>query len=97
MDTSPLVLVIDDESGSRESMAIAIEKAGTLDSTKVTETLRNMKITTVWGPMAWNEKGQNTEIHSAVVQVLDGKVKVVYPFEAKNADLIYPLPEWGKR
>ena len=56
-----------------------------------------MKITTVWGPMAWNEKGQNTEIHSAVVQVLDGKVKVVYPFAAKNADLVYPFPEWGKR
>jgi branched-chain amino acid transport system substrate-binding protein len=78
-------------------LAAAIEKAGTLDSTKVAETLRNMKITTVWGPMAWNEKGQNTEIYSAVVQVLDGKVKVVYPFDAKNADLVYPFPGWGKR
>jgi len=78
-------------------LAAAIEKAGTLDSTKVAETLRNMKITTVWGPMAWNEKGQNIEIHSAVVQVLDGKVKVVYPFDAKNADLVYPFPEWNQR
>ena len=78
-------------------LAAAIEKAGTLDSTTVAETLRNMKITTVWGPMAWNEKGQNTEIHSAVVQVLDGKVNVVYPFAAKNADLVFPFPEWKKR
>jgi branched-chain amino acid transport system substrate-binding protein len=78
-------------------LAAAIEKAGTLDTGKVTETLRGMKITTVWGPMAWNEKGQNTEIHSSVVQVLDGKVRVVYPFDAKNAELVYPFPEWDKR
>ena len=78
-------------------LAAAIKKAGTLDTDKVTETLRTMKITTVWGPMAWNEKGQNTEIHSAVVQVLGGKVKVVYPFDAKTADLVYPFPEWKKR
>jgi hypothetical protein len=47
--------------------------------------------------MAWNKKGQNTEIHSSVVQVSDGQVKVVYPFDGKNADLIYPFPDWNKR
>jgi branched-chain amino acid transport system substrate-binding protein len=78
-------------------LAAAIEKAGTLDTEKVTETLRNMQVTTVWGPMAWNKKGQNTEIHSSVVQVHDGTVKVVFPFDGKNADLVYPFPDWDKR
>jgi branched-chain amino acid transport system substrate-binding protein len=78
-------------------LATAIQKAGTLDTDKVTETIKSLKITTVWGPMAWNQAGQNTEIHSSVVQVLNGEVKVVYPFDAKNADLVYPFPEWGKR
>jgi branched-chain amino acid transport system substrate-binding protein len=78
-------------------LQLAIQKAGTLNVDKVTETLRNMKVTTVWGPMAWNKAGQNTEIHSSVIQVLKGKVEVVYPFEGKTADAIYPLIPWTKR
>ena len=78
-------------------LAAAIQKAGTLDTDKVMETLKAMKITTVWGPMAWNPQGQNIEIHSSVVQVLNGEVKVVFPLDAKNADLVYPFPEWNKR
>ena len=78
-------------------LQLAIEKAQTLDVTTVTETLRSMKVNTVWGPMAWNKAGQNTEIHSSVVQVLKGKVEVVYPFEGKTANYIYPFVPWGKR
>ena len=78
-------------------LQMAIEKAGTLDVDKVTETLRNMKVTTVWGPMAWNKAGQNIEIHSAAVQVLKGKMEVVYPFEGKTADVVYPFVPWSKR
>jgi branched-chain amino acid transport system substrate-binding protein len=78
-------------------LQMAIEKAGTFDVDKVTETLRSMKVQTVWGPMAWNKAGQNTEIHSSVVQVLKGKVEVVYPFEGKTADAVYPFVPWSKR
>ena len=78
-------------------LQLAIEKAGTLDVDKVTETLRNMKVTTVWGPMAWNKAGQNIEIHSAAVQVLKGKMEAVYPFEGKTATAVYPMPPWTKR
>jgi branched-chain amino acid transport system substrate-binding protein len=78
-------------------LQMAIEKAGTLDVDKVTETLRAMKVTTVWGPMAWNQAGQNTEIHSAAVQVLKGKMEVVYPFEGKTSGVVYPLTPWSKR
>ena len=80
-----------------EVLQMAIEKAGTLDVDKVTETLRNMKVTTVWGPMAWNKAGQNIEIHSAAVQVLKGKMEVVYPFEGKTADVVYPFVPWSQR
>jgi len=78
-------------------LQLAIEKAGTLDVDKVTETLRNMKVQTVWGPMAWNAAGQNIEIHSAAVQVLKGKMEVVYPFEGKTANAVYPFVPWTKR
>jgi branched-chain amino acid transport system substrate-binding protein len=80
-----------------EVLQMAIEKAGTLDVDKVTDTLRNMKVTTVWGPMAWNKAGQNTEIHSSAVQVLKGKMEMVYPFEGKTADVVYPFVSWSKR
>ena len=78
-------------------LQLAIEKAGTLDVDKVTETLRNMKVMTVWGPMAWNKAGQNIEIHSAAVQVLKEKMEVVYPFEGKTANAVYPMLPWTKR
>ena len=78
-------------------LQMAIEKTGTLDVDKVTETLRNMKVTTVWGPMAWNKAGQNIEIHSSVVQVLKGKVEVVYPFEGKTVNPVYPFVPWSQR
>jgi len=78
-------------------LQMAIEKAGTLNVDKVTETLRNMKVTTVWGPMAWNQAGQNIEIHSSAVQVLKGKMEVVYPFEGKTAQAVYPFVPWSKR
>ncbi|MCX5837687.1 MAG: amino acid ABC transporter substrate-binding protein [Deltaproteobacteria bacterium] len=78
-------------------LQMAIEKAGTLDVDKVTETLRSMKVQTIWGPMAWNKAGQNVEIHSAAVQVLKGKMEVVYPFEGKTADVVYPFIPWTKR
>lgn len=78
-------------------LQMAIEKTGTLDVDKVTETLRNMKVQTVWGPMAWNQAGQNIEIHSAAVQVLKGKMEVVYPFEGKTANVVYPFIPWTKR
>lgn len=78
-------------------LQMAIEKAGTLDVDKVTETLRNMKVTTVWGPMTWNQAGQNIEIHSSAVQVLKGKMEVVYPFEGKTAQAVYPFVPWSKR
>src|SRR5512136_319410 len=78
-------------------LQLAIEKAGTLDVDKVTETLHDMKVTTVWGPMAWNKAGQNIEIHSAAVQVLKGKMEAVFPFEGKTANLVYPFVPWNKR
>jgi len=78
-------------------LQMAIEKAGTLDVDKVTETLRSMKVQTIWGPMAWNKAGQNVEIHSAAIQVLKGKMEVVYPFEGKTADVVYPFVPWTKR
>ena len=78
-------------------LQMAIEKAGTLNVEKVTDTLRSMKVTTVWGPMAWNKAGQNIEIHSSVVQVLNGKVEVVYPFEGKTANPVYPFVPWSQR
>jgi branched-chain amino acid transport system substrate-binding protein len=80
-----------------ELLQLAVEKAGTLDIPKVTETLRNMKVQTIWGPMAWNEKGENTEIHASVIQVINGKVEVIYPFEGKTADAVYPFVPWSQR
>ena len=72
-------------------LQMAIEKAGTLDVDKVTETLRNMKVTTVWGPMAWNQAGQNVEIHSAAVQVLKGKMEWSIRSRGKRQMWFIPL------
>jgi branched-chain amino acid transport system substrate-binding protein len=70
----------------------AIEKAGTLDPQKVRDAIAATDITTFYGPIRFNEKGQNIAKGMGVIQIQNGRPVVVYPNEHKQADLIYPIP-----
>lgn len=71
----------------------AIEKAGSLDPQKVRDAIAATDIMTFYGPIRFNEKGQNVAKGMAVIQIQDGHPVVVYPQKDKQADLIYPIPQ----
>jgi branched-chain amino acid transport system substrate-binding protein len=71
----------------------AIEKAGTLDPRKVRDAIAQTNIMTLYGPVRFNEKGQNVAKGMSVVQIQNGKPVVVYPPDAAEAKLVYPIPE----
>ncbi len=79
-------------------LALAIEKAGTLDTEKVAEVLRTA---TFDSPLSMGGKvkfespgGQNIMAASVISQLQDGAYKTVFPYEYKDAAPIYPIPKW---
>jgi branched-chain amino acid transport system substrate-binding protein len=81
-------------------LAQAIEKAKSLDSTKVAETL----YANTWpsplslsGKVAFVPGGQNKLALSIVTQLQDGKYKKVFPTEKADTKPVFPMKPWDKR
>lgn len=70
----------------------ALEKAGTLDPQKVRDAIAQTNIMTAYGPVRFNEKGQNIAKGMSVIQIQNGKPVVVYPAGGAQAKFIYPIP-----
>jgi branched-chain amino acid transport system substrate-binding protein len=68
----------------------ALQKVGSLDPQKVRDAIAQTDIMTFYGPIKFNEKGQNVAKGMTVVQIQSGKPVVVYPPEAAEGKLIYP-------
>ena len=82
---------------SIQVLAAAIEKAGTLDTTKIRNALAAIDTTTVVGKVKFRPNGTVIDTCSATVQWQGGKQKLVWPNEFKEASLIYPTPPWNNR
>ena len=70
----------------------AIEKADSLDPQKVRDALAQTNIMTAYGPVRFNDLGQNIAKGMTVVQIQNGKPVEVYPANAAKAKFNYPLP-----
>jgi ABC-type branched-subunit amino acid transport system substrate-binding protein len=73
----------------------AIEKAGTLDQTKIRDILATEHFQTVIGD-TWFENGLLAkECHPGEVgQWINGVYEVVGPFDKATAEWVYPKPVW---
>ena len=71
----------------------ALEKAGTLDPQKVRDAIARTDLMTAYGPIKFNEKGQNIAKGMSVVQIQNGKPVVVYPVSGAQAKFVYPIPK----
>ena len=69
----------------------AIEKAGSLDPQKVRDALAQTDIMTAYGPVRFNNKGQNIAKGMSVIQIQGGKPVVVFPTSGAQAKFIYPM------
>lgn len=65
----------------------AFQKAGGFDPQKVRDAIAATDIVTAYGPIRFNEKGQNVAKTMSVVQIQDGKPVVVYPADVAEAKL----------
>ncbi|UOF92520.1 ABC transporter substrate-binding protein [Fodinisporobacter ferrooxydans] len=74
----------------------AIEKAGSLDSQKIRDALASIQLDTAFGPVKFDDKGQNA--HPVLItQVQNGKFVTVYPESAATGQLKVPTPAWKDR
>jgi branched-chain amino acid transport system substrate-binding protein len=76
-------------------IADAIERAKSTDREAVREALSNTDIkdhVLPQGPIVFGPDGQNQNAQAAVTQILDGKIKVVWPSQYAEADVVFPVP-----
>ena len=76
----------------------SIEKAGTLDPTKVRDAIAALDITTFYGQVRFDSRGINTFKPMAIEQLQpDGKKYTVFPAAVAEKEALYPMPAWDKR
>jgi branched-chain amino acid transport system substrate-binding protein len=72
----------------------AVEEVGSLDQKKLADWLHANEVTTILGPLSWDDTGapQNDFL---LGQWQSGEVQIVAPDDAKTTDkVVYPKPDW---
>ncbi|HKP55513.1 MAG TPA: amino acid ABC transporter substrate-binding protein [Polyangiales bacterium] len=72
------------------ALILAAEKAGSLEPNAVKEQMVKMDEKTFFGPIKFNEKGQNVAKFMSVIQIQDGRPVLVWPKDSAEAPLRWP-------
>jgi len=75
----------------------AVRQAGTTDSDKVRESVLGLKMKTVLGDFAVDERGFQVGQKAVAIQWQDGKQVVVWPDEMTSGKARFPTPPWSQR
>ena len=76
----------------------AIEKANSLDPTKVRDAIAALDIMTFYGQVKFDSRGINTFKPMAIEQLQpDGRKYTVWPANVAEKEALYPMPAWDKR
>lgn len=76
---------------------LAIEKARSIEPARVREALAALDTMTFFGPIKFNEKGQNIGGKVVLLQIQGQKRMILSPKDIANARFVYPMPAWDKR
>jgi branched-chain amino acid transport system substrate-binding protein len=68
----------------------ALGDAGSLDRVAVRDALSALDVMTFYGPIRFDENGQNVAKDLSIVQIQDGEPVVVYPPDVAEGELRYP-------
>jgi branched-chain amino acid transport system substrate-binding protein len=99
----PNDLAILDDGFAFEGVLVCVDAYKRAGSTKPQALVEALKTTNIasrvmlGGAIAFNEKGQNVHLPSAVVQNLNGKPTVVLPEANASARPVFPMPGWSQR
>ena len=77
-------------------LADAIERAGTLDPAAVRDAIAETDMTTVVGPVTFNDDGTGNVLNP-LIQWQNGQLELVWPEEHASAELIVPAPPYNER
>ncbi len=80
--------------------ADAFKRARSVDGSALADAMRQTRITErmmLGGPIAFNAKGQNTEISSACIQNRKLRPQVVLPVASAEITPVFPVPDWNSR
>ena len=73
--------------------AVKCADPSTACQTKLIDYLHGNTVDTVVGPLSWDKDGRPLGAHM-IQQFADGNINIVLPAAAKQADLVYPKPQW---
>lgn len=82
---------------SIQILAAAIEKAGTLDTTKIRDAIAATDMMTLVGKVKFRPDGTAIDPCPVSIQWLAGSQKLVWPKEFRETPFIYPMPGWNER
>jgi branched-chain amino acid transport system substrate-binding protein len=68
----------------------AVEKAGSTDPKKVRDALAALDIESFFGPIKFNDRGQNVSKPMSAIQIQNGEVVTIYPKDQQQAPLQWP-------
>jgi branched-chain amino acid transport system substrate-binding protein len=68
----------------------AVEKAGSTDPKKVRDALAALDMESFFGPIKFNDRGQNVSKPMSAIQIQNGEVVTVYPKDQQQAPLQWP-------
>ncbi len=74
----------------------ALLQAGTLEAPILMKTLKNLRVTTLGGPVWFAENGVGT-INTYPSQIQNGIYQIIWPADVATSKHIYPTPAWDKR
>lgn len=63
----------------------------------VTTCIPKERLIMPWNGVCFNENGKNIFASSIVVQILNESLKIVWPGYFKEANLVFPAPQWNSR
>jgi branched-chain amino acid transport system substrate-binding protein len=82
---------------SVQVIASAIERAGTLDTTKIRDAVAASDMMSVTGRIKFHPNGTLVDPCPGMVQWQKGAQKLVWPKEFAEVPLAYPIPPWKER
>ena len=75
----------------------AVRRAGTMDSDKVRDALLALRMKTILGDFAVDQRGYQVGQKAVTIQWQDGKQAVVWPDEVASGKSRFPTPAWTRR
>jgi branched-chain amino acid transport system substrate-binding protein len=71
-------------------MVLAVREAGSTDPDKVRNALAALDEQSFFGPLKFDDKGENVTKPMSVIQIQDGKLVTVWPKDQAAGRLVWP-------